>query len=708
MPDATLDPTLWWARIRAAEQLWQGEAPVADALERAVDGKYENVTGEEIEQALRGTPLEERLRSGSQLDVNLLGQGRDYHMSVAFDRFPTWRFAESPSDDARANESALRLLRKLADGGDLVYAMKRAMDSSMTRGPLVLWPLVIRNTVTEKDVVASSIPPAAYTDAARSGTWDGKLPDGADCKAISLAVDEVLFDPTSLALPRQAVENLWNLKLAAVTLDQKKSKRPHPLSISAKLWWEATPYGSWCLVDPSVTDYSRVAWVCRKIVMTVDEFKNDPTFTDEAKEKAQPFAPTSPDNRVPATSTNNAVVQPTRVADETGRIVIREVWDKIGWRRFYLVDGYDKIASKDTKYPYMTTDGVPLFYDFFPCVWRTPLLRSEERPTRVLGKPLLEEAYGTQIAFIKNITAYIRACEASGRTYFAAPGVSDESLNELRDTRDSKIVRLGSDYNPTLHGTPDKQFTLFPTPPAPLDYLRAAEILKNQCATLMKMPPSVLTSESAAPTAYQEEVTLRGPSATQADLVRCYEDACAEATWKGLLMFLHSASPEEFAAYCGQDAIAPREDGRPPIVEVLKGMDFPWLRLECRFDSTTRAENAMRLKTRMDLLALANNVRDQAGMPYVDLGLMIRQLFREADVEFIPYTPTEMEKMMMLAQMQGAGVAPNNAGDQRPDSRRANGERGTPNVPGRQSRGRESTDVGNRAGAMARRATATS
>ena len=698
--------SLWWNRIAAAERIWREEAQVWDALEKAVDGQYADVTGEAPDEALLGTPLEDRLRNGSQLDVNLLGQGRDYHLSMAFDRFPSWRWAEQPTIDIEASEYSLKIIRRLADHGDLVYAMKRAMSSSMTRGVLALWPMVIRNTVTQQEVVAATIPPAAFAEAALTGAWDGKLPDGADFRAIVVAVDEMLYNAESLAFTDEQVNRLFALKESAVVLMERKRKRKvNPLSIAAKVWWEATPYGSWLLADPTVTDFSRVSWLARKIVMTVDEFKNDPTFTDEAKSKVVPFAPASPDNRAPTDTVNT--VQPSRVADEAGRIVIREVWDKLSWSRFYLIDGYDKIASKDTKYPHMTADWEPLFPDFFPCVWRTPLTREVEQPKRILGKPLMEEAYGTQIAYIKNITAYIRACEASGRTVLAGPGVSTESLAELKDTRDSTIVRLGSDYNPSLHGTPDKQFTLYPTPPAPVDYLRAAEILKNQCANLLKVPPAVLTSEAAAPTAYQEEITLKGPSAAQADLVRCYEDACAEAAWKGLLMFLNSCTDEEFQAFAGEEALQPRGD-RPSIFDALKKIDFQSARLECRFDSTTRSEAAQRLKTRMDLLALSNNIRDPMGMPYNDIGMSMRQLFREADTEFIPYVPSEIEKAFILAKIQGGQMAPG-GGDERPDSRRAGGERGTPNVPGRQSRGRsESRSLGDAAGAQARRASAKS
>ena len=121
--------SLWWNRIAAAERIWREEAQVWDALEKAVDGQYADVTGEAPDDALLGTPLEDRLRNGSQLDVNLLGQGRDYHHSMACERFPSWRWAEQPTIDIEASEYSLKIIRRLADHGDLVYAMKRAMSS---------------------------------------------------------------------------------------------------------------------------------------------------------------------------------------------------------------------------------------------------------------------------------------------------------------------------------------------------------------------------------------------------------------------------------------------------------------------------------------------------------------------------------------------------------------------------------------------------
>ena len=246
-------------------------------------------------------------------------------------------------------------------------------------------------------------------------------------------------------------------------------------------------------------------------------------------------------------------------------------------------------------------------------------------------------------------------------------------------------------------------------PPAPIDYLKAAQLLKAQFASLVRVSVSALTSEPIADTVGQEEIALRGVSTSQADMVKTFEDGFAESSWKGMLMFLSSANELEFQAFLGPNVTAPRE-GKPSIFDVLKGIDFTGVKLECRFDSTTQAQNASRLKLRSDLLAMANNIRDPLGFPYADIETMMRQLWREADMEWTPFVPDPaMIEAMMMQRQGGQGGPPGQDPNQRQDGRRANGERGAPPSPGRQSRHRsEGQAAGDRSGANARRSTATS
>ncbi len=706
------DATAWWARIQEAEKVWKNEKVVWDQLEDAVDGTYPDLEGDGSDNGIPTSVVSPGsatswLRTGSQLDVNLMGQVRDYLLALAFDRFPSYKFSIPPVDDAEAVDALLQLIRRLAEDGGAADAGRRAMECAMTRGQFVLWPTVIRTSIGEAELMARQIPPASWVVKALSGQWDGKLPLGTDYGAVAKAAGAVVMDATSLSFTPEQVDAVWALKTAAEVADEKARKGPFRAGLRARVWWEPLPYGPWFLVDPTVTDYRRAAWVQRKHVFLIEEFKKDPAWTQDAKDNVVAIAQaTAPNGGIPISGQNSEDI---RLADEQGRIVVREIIDRVHMKRIWLADGYPKTIGKDDSLPWVDANGEPLFPDVFPVTYRVPISRSKEDPRRVLGKPMLEPGYGTQIAFIKNISAYVRACEATNRVYFAGPGVTDNSLKELERSNDMTIIRLEDDYNAGIAGPPGEQFTMLPMPPAPIDFLKAAQLLKAQFASLVRVSVSALTSEPIADTVGQEEIALRGVSTSQADMVKTFEDGFAESSWKGLLMFLSSANELEFQAFLGPNVTAPRE-GKPSIFDVLKGIDFTGVKLECRFDSTTQAQNASRLKLRSDLLAMANNIRDPLGFPYADIETMMRQLWREADMEWTPFVPDPaMIEAMMMQRQGGQGGPPGQDPNQRQDGRRANGERGAPPSPGRQSRHRsEGQAAGDRSGANARRATATS
>jgi hypothetical protein len=110
----------------------------------------------------------------------------------------------------------------------------------------------------------------------------------------------------------------------------------------------------------------------------------------------------------------------------------------------------------------------------------------------------------------------------------------------------------------------------------------------------------------------------------------------------------------------------------------------------------------------MDFLAMNNTIRDSMGMPFFDLKGQMLGIAKEMDIEGLTvYEPSQaeimgavMQKMIMQqqAQIQGikqadqavnAGLPPMGPTSPQPagDSRTAGGGRGTPNSPGRQSRG---------------------
>jgi hypothetical protein len=198
-------------------------------------------------------------------------------------------------------------------------------------------------------------------------------------------------------------------------------------------------------------------------------------------------------------------------------------------------------------------------------------------------------------------------------------------------------------------------------------------------------------------------------------------------------MFLEFANEQEFQAYLGEECLQPRPGlgqptmdpntgqmvpppPRPSIYEAMLSTDLVGERLECRFDPTSRQQNAMRIKTLQDVLAQVATVRDGAGIPYLDLREILKQICRESNVEASDYKPSEGEIAVAVAARlsnRGLGGGGGEDEDKSPgdkedhsDSRKANGQRGTPAVPGRQTRDRGPFAEANDSGVMNRRSTA--
>lgn len=708
-----VDVPMWRARLWASQRLVDQEWPVWLRLEKATDGIYPALlTSGDGEQWNEAIPYDGgfRSRSGDQLDVNLMGRAMRRRTADYYDRFPQLTFTRRPSQDAEAVDAMEDLATKLLDEADAVPAMRRGTELAHTRGQIVLWPIFMRDRISEREIVAGKTPPAAFVESVLAGN-PPDIPVGSDYDGILHAASQALQpidkngveSPTFLAMSEEQKNALTVLAMRAEKMARKAKAAPQSLRNRAAINVECTPYGSFCLVDPTVTDFSRVAWIARKIVMTREEFQNDPTFTDEAKNEVRPLPPPKSDGGVPVVGNEfRSSPDGRKIADEVGRVVLWEIWDKIGCRRIYIAEGYDKPVGKTTRYPYMDLFGRPLFPDFFPCVWRTPWSRMAETPARVLGLPGFEPMWSLSIEYIKCVSAFVIAAKSTARVFVVGPGVSDASLTTVAKAQDCSFVRFSAEYTPSTMGTPDKQFTQIPIPPAPIDYLTAAEKVKHEAFESVLLSAAEMTSSPQAGTATQEGLIQGGAQSGEAFIRSIFEEAFAELAWKCLILFLEFANPQQFEAFLGEEALQPRSPKAPPqegpngemipppqrpsIYEVITSTDLVGERLEARFAPSTRASNAMRLKTLMDMLATVNNVRDGAGMPLRDPGQILDRLLKEADVDAGPYQPSEAEIAMAVSarlDMRNAG----GSGDSS-DSRKANGERGTPNSPGRQSRER--------------------
>lgn len=728
---AAVDVPAWRQRLFAADKLAEQERPIWTTLERAADGLYPGVCLGHGEDTYLETANQGRGRSGDQIDINLIGRALRKRSADFYDRFPTRKFAKRPSDDPDVVDGFQRLVDRLMDEGDAMTAERRAMESAHTRGVFCVWPMFRRSTITESEIVAGKTDPGEFVESVLAGN-EPYVPLGADYEGIARATQMWLSPKTADGADNPSFYGLEEWQRTALTLlferaqraQRAKMKPPHAIQPRAHIYFEATPYGSWCLVDASVTDYSKVGWVARKVVMTKAEFRADPTFTDEAKDAVCPVSLPKTDGGVPVPPDQQMSAN-GRVADEEGRVTLWEIYDRIGWQRIYIADGHDKPVGKSTRYPYMDIFGRPLFPDFFPCVWRTPWTRMTERPSRVLGLPGLEPMWAPQIEYIKCVSAFVTACKSTARIFLVGPGVSNDSLEAVAKGQDSTFVKLTSEYSPQAHGDPSKQFSQLPMAPAPQDFLIAAEKVKHEAYESVALSSASMTSSPQAPTATQEALIGQGAATVEGDIRGCFESADAELAWKALLMFLSFANQQEFESYLGEAALKPRPplepqaaatapvaggDGasapppppqmRESVYEAMLATDLVGERLESRFASSTQQQDALRLKTLQDILATVHNVRDGANMPYVDPRDIIRTLTREAGVEAVPYKPTEGEIALQVAALLGnRGGAGEDGEDDggHSDDRRAGGERGKPTSPGRHTRGQHAAGAsGNR------------
>ena len=717
---------LWMGRIHAAQVLSDQEMEIWRKIERAVDGAFPALIESDDSSAWAGTPLDGRFRSGDQLDVNLMGRALRRKIAESFDRYPTLSFTKRPTTDMDVADEMIRLAGKLMEEGDALHSCRRGMEQAYTRGVDVLWPLFLRDRAMESEIVAAKTPPAQYVESVMHGN-PPYVPIGADYDGILAALKMVLEpfneqgqpNPTYFQLTEVQKNDLVTLQIRAERASRKKREAPKTWLLRSKLNYECTPYGTFCLVDSTVTDFSKVTWIARLIPMSPEEFQLDPAFTDEAKANISPKPLPQQDGGVPVAPNPPAKPDNRKTADMLGRVNVWEIWDKIGQRRIYLADGYDKPVGKTTRYPYMDMYGRPLFTDFFPCVWRTPWSRQVETASRVLGLPGLEPMWGPQIEYIKTLSAYVIACKSAARIFLVGPNIDPNTLNAVSKARDGSYVKFAANA-PTTGTDIAKEFVRLDMAPAPLDFLSAAEKVKAEAYESVHLTSSGMTGAPQAGTASQEAMIGQGASTVAGDVRSTFQDGYAELAFKSLLMFLEFANDQEFEAYLGKEALEPRPaldptpvmdpatgeqvppPPRPSIVQAMRETDLIGERMEARFASSVDNEDYLRIKTLEDVLAVISNVRDGAGMPYADVLPIIKQVLREADVEYAPYHPSEGEIAIQVAAAAGnRGIAPGGGDDgdgadsegegddDQHDTRKAGGERGKPASPGRHTRGQQ-------------------
>ena len=745
-----VDVPSWTARIYSAQRLAEIEWPAWRSYEMACDGKYPSVIAPSAEDLFSSLDYAGLTKSGDQIEPNVMGRALRHKISEAYGRFITLDFKVSPTTDTDVVEAMKRLALKLMDEGDAVTQERRAMELAYTRGQAIVFPLFIRDRIPETEVVASKTSAADFVESVLHGN-PPQIPVGADYAGIIVAVKQPLSpitpdgkdNPQYYALSEQQKYDLTLLQMRAEKMQRQTTLGPHALTLRSKLNYECTPYLSFCLTDAGVTDFSKVTFIARKIVMTPEEFQADPTFTDEAKREIRPQPRPKSDGGAPTSPDIHRTYDGKTVADEEGRVVLWEIWDKIGWRRIYIALGYGKQVGKSTRYPYMDMYGRPLFPDFFPCVWRTPWSRQTETPARVLGLPGIEPMYALQIELIKTLSAFVLAAKSTARIFLVGPNIDQSTLTGVARAQDCTFVKFTAESSASASVPPvgskiADQFSQIQMGQAPKDYLDAAMIVERKAYEMVGITSAAMTGDPQAGTATQEGMIQQGAATTSGDVKATFEDMHAELAWKSLLLFLEFANPQEFEAYLGPEALQPRPSLDPPtmdpatgqmvpgpmrpsIMEAMQMTDLIGERLEAHFDSSTRNANFQKQKTDLDLLATVDKVRDELGRPFADPVPVMRRVFENADMQFVRYKPSpDVIAAQMQAQANGqeeqgekGKSAPGPGNSSSPadgsDGRIAGGERGAPNSPGQHNTRMPNGHIAqaNASGAMLREGNAT-
>ena len=721
------DPRLYHARIEASQNVYDSHLRSSHAyLEDAVAGNFPEMLG--------GTPTPDAskriARAESQFNLNLMLPAQQYMLALAYGLFPQLRFARKTDVPVKLAERVESMLEVVMDEGEAVAACRDAMRVSMTRGPWVVWLGIGEDRPSGSTLLASREGPADLIAAAAQG-MEVHPPPGTDFGALSDTIRSLLADPNqALALTEQGRAALVALAQESDTLLSREMKGPHtPLRERRRLWYQPGIYGRDTLWDCSVRGRNRRAWVARRLVLSQEEFEADPIFTDEAKRALEMGLPT--ENEGYETVTFTSMTERDKF-EENGRHTIWEVWDRIRWQRHYVAKGYEKfLETDDGEYPYMGADGRPIFFDFFPCAEVVPIEHNKDVPWGITGVAQLEPGLVAQMEAIKTSSAYLKACKQAGRYLLMGPGVDDGEMVEVAGAPDMSIFRPKKGLGEKAK---DEVFMAeFRASDAPLDFLKARQMVVADFGTQTGITVPTLTGQPAADTLGQEQMAAAGATIRQADIVRAYEAGFGALAHKTLALVRAFMPEAQVKSLLGKDVDMPITDENTGMPIVL-GKDektgepvylTPWLqwatsdllsrKIQCRFASSVKQEDAVRLKQLMDFAALNNTTLDAMGMRYFDARPILQEAARGLDADVLEENkPSAGEIAMRLKMMEqpggGEGDGGEPSGGSKPEQpgggdasgRKAGGQRGAPAMPGRQSRDRGPQTRGNQDGAANR------
>lgn len=675
---------LWGARVNAAGEVCQRQQQSWTPLEDALAGIFPRVVPRRVIE-------KDNTRSygdgdDEQINLNVSLAVHTYMSALTFYEEPVSKWQRFPAEDNKTVTESERLVSMLMADADATAECRRALRYMMTRGSWAVGIDVQRVNATPEEIRAQSIPPEDFVLAARTGELK-EVPYGIDFFKVAQAARDQLEDPAkALGLMPDERARIAQLAETCEVEHAKIQAKPRSPRVKAKIAVQALPMGTWFRFDPTVTDFRKARWAARKIVMDPDEFAADPAFNAEAKAAIKPLRLRTSE---PLSEAIHTEMPQDKALEENGKVVLWEIHDRVYRKRHYITEsGYGGLCEVDDTHPYLDAEGEPIFPHFFPFVFRTPIQHNREKPEQALGVPYLAPGWPIQLEIIRTRSAYYNACKRSARVAVAGKNVDPSTIEEYVKAQDGAVIKPLPGYNQQSDGD---LFTVVNMGNAPLDYLQASMRLMADYANMERVPLAALTGEPVADTLGQEQLAVQGSSVTQTDVVRSLEGGYAELAWMVFRLFQIHATADEFIGYLGRASMENNSAG-VPLHAAIKAMGIDGRRLTSKFASTLRAENLARNKQLMDFYALSMGPlgRDSTGMPFFDGKSQLINIAKEAEIEgLVPYQPSEAEMIAaaltkVMGQNMNTGGGPNEAGDK--TGRKAGGQRGAADVPGRQDR----------------------
>lgn len=703
-----------FARMDAARAVWKPLAEERRLFQEALANRFPAVMPGAGGTGTTATGFDGIARE--QVNVNLTSRVVAY-LKSKFDRSPEIRIAGMRDGDIKTAAMNEHLLSRVMERGGAWTAARKAIDDMMTLGPWIVWLGVDTYAVDHARLAGLATDPGELVAAAAQGGDVHPLP-GMDLMQVAETARNVYVESTWTRTEAQK-QNLLRLAAEAEAMFEEERSKPQTFT-PYRVWYRATPYGHSCLVDSTVWDLQDAKWMTRDIVMSPDQFRAWEPFKAAARRQAKPstMGPESGHKTIEIYSFDYDPI-PQPVTDLNKCFRVHEVWDRVEEKVHYCTEGWPGWLEEDDSYPYMGSDGRPVWDDFFPCEWVVPYRHNFPDPTQPIGVPAIAYGYPQQIETIKMRSYGLAAAKRTARIYTVNGKLEEDQRAALVTAVDGTMIE--EDQQRPDPARP--MLELLPTGEPPTAYFMAARQAEADFYAMMSVAPSQITGEPVAETLGQEELVTRGAGAIQGDLLTEVGDGgCGGLVRKTADIVRLFFTAQHVARYVGLKYVTPTVDQTGKVVEPApfeqwKADSLDGVDITVSLATKGHGDDPIAIKQLMDAIGICLNFKDATGLFIKDPKPLFDLLFKRMNLGWIPqYEPTKAEALYAALQkvMEGSqggqpgekGGAPIQSGGKPAgnrdgsDGRRKGGERGKPTSPGAQQRGRKpmgAGDLSNRA-----------